>query len=202
MIDYSICVAEQRIKGMILKGRLQFLEKTFGPASLLKVLAFLKGKTRDVMSDPKNIRATGWYEFTINTELDKAIFKAFGNGDEKLYKQMGGFSNEFQDSVSSLEYFSSPWKYLRMQANSFPRFWDPGRLELIEVKTSGDCEAIYRFHDVRSTRENCLTNIGFVEKGLQMCGAKDIKVWETQCTEDLKVPYCEFHMTFKWTPRT
>jgi hypothetical protein len=33
---------EQMIKGMILKGRLLFLEKTFGPGSMLKVLAFLK----------------------------------------------------------------------------------------------------------------------------------------------------------------
>jgi hypothetical protein len=193
---------QQMIKGMILKGRLQFLEKTFGPGAMLKVLAYLKGRTHEVMSDPKNIRATGWYEFTINKELDRAIFLAFGKSDEKLYKQMGGFSNEFQDSVSSIDNYSTPWKYLRLQANAFPRFWDPGRLELLEVRTSGNCEAIMRFHDVRSTRENCLTNIGFLETGLAMCGAKDIKVWETQCTEDLAVTFCEIHMTFNWTPKT
>jgi hypothetical protein len=192
---------EQMIKGMILKGRLLFLEKTFGPGSMLKVLAFLKGRTKEVMSDPKNIRATGWYEFTINKELDRAIFKAYGKGDQGLYRQMGGFSNEFQDSVSSVDNYSSPWKFLRLQANAFPRFWDPGRLELLEVRTSGDCEAVMRFHEVRSTRENCLTNIGFLEKGLAMCGTTDIKVWETQCTEDPKVPYCEIRMTFRWPPK-
>lgn len=191
---------EQMIKGMILKGRLLFLDKTFGPGALLKVLAYLKGRTREVMSDPKNIRATGWYEFTINKELDRAIFLAYGKGDEKMYRVMGGFSNEFQDSVSAVNYYANPWKFLRLQANAFPRFWDPGRLELEEVSTSGNCEAVMKFHEVRSTRENCLTNIGFLEKGLEMCGASNIKVWETQCTQDPKVSYCEIRMTFKWTP--
>jgi len=193
---------EQMIKGMILKGRLLFLDKRFGPGAMFKVLAYLTGRTKEVMSDPKNIRATSWYEFTINKELDRAIFLAFGNGDEAIYKDMGGFSNEFQDSVSVVNNYSSPWKFLRLQANAFPRFWDPGRLELIEVTTSGDCEAIMRFHEVRSTRQNCLTNIGFLEKGLDMCDATAIKVWESKCTEDPKVPYCEIHMTFKWMPKT
>ena len=195
-------MAEQQIKGMILKSRLTYLEKRFGPDALSKVLPLMKGRSKEVMADHKNIRATGWYPFSINKELDMAIFLAFGKGDERLYKDMGGFSNEFQDSVSSVDIFSSPWKFLRLQANAFPRFWRPGRLELIEVKTSGDCEAIMKFHEVRSCRTNCLTNIGFLEKGLEMCGAQDIKVWETKCTEDLTVAFCEMHMTFKWSPKT
>jgi hypothetical protein len=94
-----------------------------------------------------------------------------------------------------VDHFKSPWKWLKFHTIAFPRFYEPGRLEVIKLN-EGEC--LMRFHDIRNDRHNCLTNIGFTKKGLEMCGAQDVSVVETKCRSDPGSRFCEFRITFRW----
>lgn len=188
-------MAVQKMKGTILKSRVDFMKDRFGPGALDRILPKLRGPTKEVMSRPDRIRATGWYDFSVNRELDEAICQVLAGGDTSVYQEMGAFSNKFQGDRSTVDIYTNPWKFLEMHCLLFPRFWKPGRMELIRV---GEGEAYVRFHEVRSTWANCQTNMGFIKRGLNMCGAEEVKVEETQCNENRKYDYCEFHITFRF----
>jgi hypothetical protein len=190
-------MAKQFVKGILLKSRLDFLERNFGADAIERLLPHLKGEAKELFSDTKKIRATSWYDFEINKELDETIRRVLVKGDAGVFWRMGAFTNEFQTVSSSRHAYHDPWKYLAVHISVLPRFWKPGRAELIRVD---DGEAIIRIHDLRSTRHYCLTNLGFFHTGLEMAGATEVEVVETQCTEDPKVQYCEYRLRFKWYP--
>jgi len=187
-------MAGQKVKGIILKSRIDFLERIYGPTALDKLLPHLKGRTKEVFSDPRKIRATGWYDFEINLEFDDAIFEVLANRDETVFWKMGAFTNDFQTTDSSKHAYKDPWKYLVLHVGIWPRFWKPGRAELIKVSEE---EALIHIHEMRGTRRYCQTNIGFFHSGLELAGAREVSVIETQCAEDPKVRYCEYRITFK-----
>lgn len=187
----------QLVKGIILKSRVEYIEKVFGTDALDKMLPCLEGKTKAVFSDPQRIRATSWYDFSINLEFDEAMCKVLADGDTGIFWKMGGFTNEFQASDMSRHAYNDPWKYLTLHVGVWPRFWRPGRAELTKVN---DGEALITIYDMRSTRNYCQTNIGFFHTGLELAGAKDVEVVETQCTEDPEVEHCEYRCRFKWDP--
>jgi hypothetical protein len=186
-------MAKMEIKGIILKSRMDFIQQRYGDEGLRKLLPHLSGKAKEVFSNPKSIRATSWYDFALQTELDRAICKYLEDGDKGIYLKMGEWSADFQESQSPLSEFKGPWKFLQMHSVIFARFFNPGKMELVQI---GPSEVHMRLHQFRSNKENCDTNIGFLRRSLEIIGAKHIMVEETMCTQDPKVPYCEYHL--KW----
>jgi len=187
----------QQVKGMVLKSRLDFLEHVYGTDAHAKVVTYLTGRTKEALSKPQFIKASSWYDFQVQAELDKAICKAMAGGDAAVYRQMGAFSNQFQAAAAAVDHFENPWKWFKFHVIAFPRFYNPGRLEVVKLN-EGEC--FMRFHDTKTTKENCETNIGFTKKGLEMCGCTDVDVVETKCTAKELTKFCEFHITFKWDP--
>jgi hypothetical protein len=182
------------IKGIILKSRLDFIERTFGKDALDRILPHLGQRGRDLFSNPAKIRATSWYDFEIQTELDKAICRHLSKGDRSIYRKMGENSADFQEQQSALSEFKGPWNFLQMHAVIFGRFFKPGRMELIR---EGPNEVLMRLHEFRSNWENCETNIGFLARSLELIGVKNVNVVEIRCSQDPSVPYCEYLITWE-----
>ena len=187
-------MGEKLVKGIILKSRLDFLEATYGPDALESILPHLKGKAKEVFSEPKKIRATSWYDFDINIEVDKVICEVLANGDTDIFRRLGAFTNQFQTTSASKHAYHDPWKYLALHVGVLPRFWKPGRAELVKVN---DGEAVIRVYDLKSNRDYCLTNLGFFQTGLELSGARNVVAEETMCTGD-PGPHCEYRFTFEW----
>jgi hypothetical protein len=182
------------IKGVTLKSRLDFIRHEYGEEGLQKLLPHLKEEARELFANPKRIRATSWYEFDIQVDLDQALCKYLAGGDEGIYRKMGGWSAEFQEAHAALTDFREPLKFLQMHSVIFGRFFEPGRME---VEMVGPTEAYMRIYEFRSVKENCETNMGFLTRSLEIIGASNIKVKETQCTEDPGVPFCEYHIIWE-----
>ena len=183
-----------KIKGIILKSRLDFIEHTYGKGGLGKVLPYLGKTCKDLFSNPAKIRATSWYDFDLQTEMDRAICKYLGKGNKEVYRKMGEFSADFQEQKSALSEFRGPWNFLQMHSVIFGRFFKPGRMELVR---KGPNEVHMRLHEFRSNWENCETNLGFLSRSLETIGVKEVNVVENQCSQDPSVPYCEYLITWK-----
>lgn len=181
------------IKGITLKSRLDFIENNYGKDALQRILPGLSDLARALFSDPRKIRATSWYDFGIQIEVDRAVRDHLADGDEEIFKKMGAWSAEFQREHSTPSDQNDPWKFLQLQAVIFGRYFKPGRMELVRASSS---EGYMRLHEFRSARENCDSNLGFLKKHLEIFGLEGVEVTEIQCTEDPKVRYCEYH--FKW----
>ena len=184
---------EMLIKGITLKSRVEFIIHEYGEGGLQKLVESLEGMTKDLFSDTKKIRATSWYDFKIQVDVDTAIYKVLADGDGDVYLRMGAFTADFQEDNLSIPEYKDPWKFLQLQGVIFGRYFKPGRMELKRV---GPTEVCVRIHEFRSSHENCMTNIGFFMKSLENMGLKNVLVEETQCSEDPDMAYCEYRV--KW----
>ena len=181
----------QMIKGITLKSRAAFIEANYGPDGMQTILSTLSGEAKDLFTDPMRIKATGWYAFELQVEVDEAICKVLAKGDPNVYRLMGGFSAEYHDKQLAMKQFTEPWKFLTLQTMIWSRFFKPGQAEVIKVS---DREAKIHVYGFRSVHENCETNMGFFHRSLELCGAEDVSVVETQCTKDAGVEYCEYRL--------
>lgn len=183
----------QFIKGITLKSRLAFVEHTYGRGAIDKVIPQLRGETKMLVSEPLRIKASGWYGFSVQIELDRTICKVLAKGDKGIYRTMGAFSAEYHDKLVSVRQNTDPWRLLNLITITCERFFRPGRSEVIKVSNT---EAKILIHDFLSTKENCEGNMGFLKHSLEMSGAKDVEITEPQCSgRNSEVP-CEYHI--KW----
>jgi uncharacterized protein (TIGR02265 family) len=183
----------QFIKGITLKSRLAFVEHAYGRGAIDKVIPHLRGETKILISEPLRIKATAWYGFNLQMELDRAVCKVLARGDSNVYRSMGAFSADYQDKQFSVRQNTDPWRLLNLIAITYNRFFRPGRSEVIKVS---DTEATIFIHDFLSTKENCEGNMGFLKRSLEMSGAKDVEVTEQHCSARNSELPCEYHI--KW----
>jgi len=186
-------MAPSRIKGLTLKSRITFIEKEYGKNAMTAILPSLKPETKELFSNPTNIRATAWYDLDIQIDFDRAVCKCLAKGDEGIFERMGAFSAEFQSPTPGKKETFDPWKFLQMNKAVFDRYFENGRLEIVKV---GEKEAYLSLFDFRSKKENCRSNLGYLRRSLELSGVTPLIVEETQCSEDPKVKYCEYHL--KW----
>ena len=184
----------QFIKGLTFKSRVTFLEKTYGPEALTRLIPHLEGEVKGLIANPRSIKATAWYPLEDQVRLDKTICKYLANGDETIYRKMGAFSAEFHDSHIQVKQYKDPWRFINLHSTIYPRFFKPARVEILRPSSH---EARIRIFEFRSVKENCETNIGFFFRNLELCGAEEVEVVETQCTRDPGVEFCEYKVRWR-----
>jgi hypothetical protein len=183
-----------QVKGLTLKSRIRFVEKAYGKDALRGLVKHLRPETAALVSDPVKLRATAWYDLEVQSELDRAICKHLADGDQGVYRKMGAFSAEFQSFRTGGKDIRDPIKMFQMIGAVFDRYFQPGHMELVKVS---DKETYLRLFEFRSVKENCLSNLGFLERSLELNGFTPVIVEETQCSEDPSKKYCEYHIKWK-----
>ena len=184
----------QFIKGITLKGRVEFVKRTYGNEALASIVRHVGGEIRHLVMDPRLIKAISWYDFQVQQELDKAICTHLAGGDEAIYFKMGAFNADFQENTLAMSQAGDVMRYLRPQMTLYPRFFKPGRMDLIEISPT---EVVLQSHLFKSTHENCETNRGFIAQTITNCGAHDVDVVEVHCNSDPKNDYCEYKAKWK-----
>jgi len=187
-------MVQMRIKGLTLKSRIQYIEQFYGKDALMDIMKHLRPETAAVLSDPMKVRATAWYDLRVQVDLDQTVCRHLAGGDASIYRRLGAFSAEFQNVKAGGRGISDPWKMFQMVGSVFDRYFSPGRLEIIKVN---DKEVMLRLFEFRSVKENCLSNLGFLSKSLELNGFKPTIVEETVCSEDPSAKYCEYHIGWK-----
>ena len=166
------------VKGIVLQSRLAFVKAKGGPSAVERVLDGMPPETRKFLTDI--ILPMGWYPFEANADLDRSIAKSFGGGD-LLYRQMGVQSaiDSLGSAHRNLIRSRDPHGLLKHSAQIHNLYYDTGyrTYEWVDPK-----KAILRTFDCKSfSREDCLTNMGWHQKALELSGAVRPRVTDPKC---------------------
>ena len=166
------------VKGGILRSRLSYIEKHGGEAALEKVLAKMAPNYRQMLEGI--ILAVSWYPFELNAELDRAIANTFGGG-RAILRSMGAQSakDSLGASHKNLIRDRNPQGLLKHAAQIHNLYYDTGRRTYEEL---GETSAVLRTYDCKSfSEDDCLTNLGWHEMAISMCGGMTPRVTDPKC---------------------
>jgi hypothetical protein len=182
-----------QVKGSVLRARKEFVIDHFGEQGWQTVLAALQDEDRDFWQDV--IITSDWYDFVIGERLDKTIVSVLGKGNERVFEQIGAKSAKRNLTGVHRSFLSpgNPQSFMHMANTIYKFYYDTGYREYEETgATSG---VMTTFEAETFSIPDCLTVIGWYREALQMCGAKNIKIFEDICRARGGA-FCRYH--FNW----
>jgi uncharacterized protein (TIGR02265 family) len=171
-------MSEQKVKGSILKSRLEFVEQQFGREGLEKVMSGLDDEDRKALS---RIVPVAWLDFDVGRRLDDAIVRILGGGRPEVFERLGEASAETNLGTVHAAFLApgDPHGFLAKAPQIYRMYYQQGSRE---YEKTGDREGVLTTHDAENfSKPDCLTVIGWYRKALEMCGAKNPRVIEEEC---------------------
>jgi uncharacterized protein (TIGR02265 family) len=168
----------QQIKGAVLKSRIAFVQERFGDAGIRQVRASLSAADQGAL---KGILTVGWYPFELGKRLDDAIVAVCGNGDPALFKQLGASSADKNLSTLHKAFLTpgNPHAFLGRARTIYALYYETGHRE---YERTGDRSGVLTTYDADTfSSHDCQTVIGWYERALEMCGARDVRIEEEEC---------------------
>jgi uncharacterized protein (TIGR02265 family) len=171
-------MSDQKVKGSVLKSRLEFIRKEFGEAGLEKVMNSLPEGDQKVLG---RLVAVTWVDFEIGKRLDDAIVKILGGGSSRFFERLGEASAEVNLSTLHSAFLApgDPQAFLAKAPQIYRLYYDVGRRE---YEKTGERSGVLTTHDAETfSKPDCLTIIGWHRKALELCGAKNVHIVEEEC---------------------
>jgi uncharacterized protein (TIGR02265 family) len=166
-----------KVKGGALLSRLAFVREERGDEGVQRVLARLSDADRAACSP---ILTGAWYAFELNQHLDDAIAAEMGMGDD-VFLVIGkkSASHNLSGAHRAMLTPGDPHGLLRRAPQIYQMYYDAGRRTYEQL---GHTKAVLRTYDAPMfSKHDCLTVVGWHQKAIEMCGAKDARVTETKC---------------------
>ena len=182
---------ESRIRGTVLRARLQYVRDHGGEERLREVLGRLSEADRAELAGM--ILPVAWYSLALNLRLDAAIAAVLSPGDPKrVFLEMGRASADANLTGNQRPYVreGDPHFLLSAAPRIYATYYAVGRRTYEKV---GEKSVILRTFDAETVSANdCLTVVGWHVRAIELCGGRDVKVVETQCRAQ-GAPHCEYH---------
>jgi len=177
------------VKGVVLKARLDYVEKYFGEAGCSRLIASLSPEGRAALEH--GVLTSSWYLVSLSVEMLVAIDRLFGKGDLDLCRVMGnhsarvGLSSVYESFGKQRDaHFAN-----RMTPIMWKQYYDAGEMQAENV---GEGKAFIRIRDFpESHRALCLGILGWLETANEIWGVQGAQVKEAKCRA-LGDPLCEF----------
>jgi uncharacterized protein (TIGR02265 family) len=183
----------QQVKGAVLKSRLSFIEEHAGANGLTRVLDTLSDDDRSTL---KRVLPVGWYPFALGERLDDAIVGVLGNGDQRFFERLGAASAERNLTSVHKSYLrpGDPHGFLERAPAIFRSYYESGRRE---YERTGPTSGVLTTYDADAfSLPDCLTIIGWHRTALEMCGAVQVTIVETECRAR-GASVCRYTVTWK-----
>lgn len=168
----------QQVKGTVLKARLAFLEQHFGKEGKERVLASLTEAERH---DVQKALTVSWYPFELGKRLDDAIVSVLGGGQEEVFLRLGAASADHNLGSVHRNFLTpgNPHAFLAKAPAIYRLYYETGRRE---YHKTGERSAELVTHEAETfSVPDCLTVIGWHKRALEMCGATEVSMVETEC---------------------
>jgi predicted hydrocarbon binding protein len=166
-----------RVKGTILLARLAFVRARGGEHAVHGVLARLPQDDREQLSGLT--LAMSWYPFELNVRLDAAI--AHELGGDSVYRALGveSASQALSSTFRNFARGRDPHGLLKHVAQIHRMYKDSGYMT---YEWADKNVAVLRTFDCKSfSAPDCLTNLGWHERAVELCGGRSARANETQC---------------------
>ena len=170
-------MATMKVKGGALLSRLNFIRGERGEDGVKRVIARLSPDEQKAISQ---LLTGGWYPFALNEHLDAAVAAEMGIGD-RVFVLMGEKSADqnLAGAHRALVCEGDPHGLLRRAPQIYQMYYDSGRRT---YESLGEKKVVIRTYDAPPTSKNdCLTVVGWHKRAIEMCGGKNARVVETKC---------------------
>jgi len=171
-------MAVQKIKGSILKSRLEFVQQEIGDQGLADLLAGLPEEDQKILG---RLVAVAWVDFEVGKRLDDAIVKVLGGGSSRFFERLGEASAEVNLKTLHNAFLApgDPQAFLAKAPQIYRLYYDVGWRE---YEQTGEREGVLTTHEAETfSSTDCLTVIGWYRKALEFCGAKNVRIVEESC---------------------
>lgn len=174
------------IKGIVLLGRLNYVEEKYGKDGLKEFLDKLQVDKESPLFQPVIISKD--YPENLLTDLDKALLTHYFDNDVQKFYDLGVWHAQHIMSTYFQIYLDekNPGGFLNQMALLRPYLIGLGEVSISEIEPKEYYVLInYGQEYPESVR---LSELGFIEEGLRMCGAKDVKSTIEE-KDDISVEY-------------
>jgi uncharacterized protein (TIGR02265 family) len=171
-------MSTQKVKGSVLKSRLEFVRQEFGEDGLQKVLNSLSEEDQKAIG---RLVAVTWVDFDIGKRLDDAIVNVVGGGSSRFFERLGEASAEVNLANLHSAFLApgDPQAFLAKAPQIYRLYYDVGRREYLKT---GEHEGVLTTHDAETfSKTDCLTVIGWYRKALELCDARNVRIVEEEC---------------------
>jgi len=168
----------QKVKGSVLKSRLEFAEEHFGEDGLRQVMQTLDVADRQAL---ERMLPSSWLDFEIGKRLDDTIVKVLASGDPQFFEELGVASANKNLTSFHATFIApgNPEAFLRKASQIYRLYYQTGRRE---YESLGEKEGVLTTYDAETfSAPDCLTVVGWYKRALEMCGAKTAYVVEEEC---------------------
>jgi uncharacterized protein (TIGR02265 family) len=165
------------IKGVVLRSRLVYVRDNMGESAVQSVLARLPEADQHALG---RVLPASWYPFELQERLDDAIAGHMGIG-EKIFRLLG--EQSAKDNLASTHRAfvdaHDPHGLLQHAASIHDAYYDTGRR--VYERTGPKSAVLRTFDCLSSSRAECLSNMGWHQAAIAICGGQRARVSDPLC---------------------
>ena len=169
-----------KIRGSILLARLAFVREKNGAEAVEKILNTLSREDQAVLRG--KVWEGGSYAFELNERLDRAIANTLSPKDpNRVFVEMGRASAETNllGPQKTLVTPGDPHRFLAQAPYIYMLYYAKGRRTYEKL---GPTRGVMKTFDAEVvSAQDCLTVVGWYERGLEICGAQGVRIEERHC---------------------
>jgi hypothetical protein len=183
------------VRGLALMSRLEYFETKYG---IVKYKEFLKKiSTDEVNFSRQPVDAAHIYSDRILAQIDQILLEEYLNNDLNEFLKLGKWSadNFIYRYFSLYVENSEPHEFLDQYARL--RDYLIGSGEMTTQMIDKNYITIAIDYGQAIPKSICLSEQGFLEGGLEQCGAQNIKIKETSCASESDNFTCQFEISFE-----
>lgn len=173
------------VKGSALVSTIELVESKYGKEGIEKVFSKLPEEDQIIFKDP--IIQSEWYPFRLYVGLTEMVDRVFGIGDYSLVREIGKYSAEHDlKTIYRIFYkIGSPQYIIKQAGKVFTTYFDFGDFKTPVNKKGNVVAEIYGIPEISPVFLQRIR--GFMEKTLELSGAKNPKVYPAKQEKDGQV---------------
>lgn len=182
------------VRGSSFTAVIRYIRQEFGDSAFEKILQGFSEDDRKMLAGKFN--SLGWYPMKTLADLIAAADKVCGQGDYQVAYQSGRRAAEdmFGGLYRMFLEIGNPETIVGRAPFAWKIIHDVGNFELEVARAN--CVKVRLTEFETSHKAHCRHLAGYCEKVLELSGAKNVKVKETQCFCE-GADYCEFEATWE-----
>ena len=183
------------VRGLALISRLEYFESKYG---IVKYKEFLKKiSTEEINFSRQPVDRANIYSESILAKIDQILLEEYLNNDLEEFVRLGKWNaDNFVYRYFSLYVENSePHEFLVQYARLRDYLIGSGEMQT-QIIDNNHLTVVIDYGQA-IPKSVCLSEKGFIEGGLEQCGAINIKITETSCASEADNFKCQFEISFK-----
>jgi len=182
------------VKGLALLSRLEYLENLKGPSIYKEFLKKISTEEQNFVRQP--IDGANLYPDNTLVEIDRILLEEHFAGDVSEFRKLGAWSAEFLMSRFFQLYIDEkkPVEFLEQYARLRSAIIGSGEMK---VEETGRGSLLITIDYGQNIPESvCMSELGFIEGSMRLCGAKILDVEEISCASEPNILESKFKIAY------